>query len=214
MDDDADVFFRMEQQAQGVISASQVAHGDENNLKFRIYGEEGALEWSNTDHNTLLVKKQGAPTQIYRTGVDHSYLHEATHLHMRTPSGHPEGYIEAFANIYRNFSDHVRQFKAHSSPDSIGTYPNIDDGFKGMALVAAVVASSADGNICHGVRPSARGTSKGQEQQNGLSDHRNGTGTRMTPARILHTGMRLDLGGRCGCLRTGHEHPVVTTMFT
>ena len=147
LDDDADVFFRMEQQAQGVISASQVAHGDENNLKFRIYGEEGALEWSNTDHNTLLVKKQGAPTQIYRAGVDHSYLHEETHLNMRTPSGHPEGYIEAFANIYRNFSDHVRQFKVHSSPDSGGTYPNIDDGFKGMALVAAVVASSANGNI-------------------------------------------------------------------
>ena len=147
LDDDADVLFKMEQGVKGVISASQVAQGDENNLKFRIYGEKGGLEWSNTDHNTLLVKKQGRPTQIFRSGVDNSYLHEETHMNMRTPSGHPEGYIEAFANIYRYFSEDVRQYRANSSKDRDHKYPNIDDGFKGMALVDAVVASSLDGNI-------------------------------------------------------------------
>ena len=147
LDDDSDVLFKMEQGVKGVISASQVAQGDENNLRFRIYGEKGALEWSNNDHNTLLVKKQGSPTQIFRSGVDNSYLHEETHLNMRTPSGHPEGYIEAFANIYRYFSEDVRQYRADPTKDRIYKYPDIDDGFKGMALIDAVVASSTNGNI-------------------------------------------------------------------
>ena len=147
LDDDSDVLFKMEQGVKGVISASQVAQGDENNLRFRIYGEKGALEWSNNDHNTLLVKKQGSPTQIFRSGVNNSYLHEETHLNMRTPSGHPEGYIEAFANIYRYFSEDVRQYRADPTKDRIYKYPDIDDGFKGMALIDAVVASSTNGNI-------------------------------------------------------------------
>ncbi len=147
LDDDADVLFKMEQEAKGVISSSQVAQGDENNLKFRIYGEEGALEWSNTDHNTLLVKKQGKPIQIFRSGVDNAFLHEETRLNMRTPSGHPEGYIEAFANIYRYFSDDVKHFTIDPTTNRSCKYPNIDDGFKGMALVDAVVASSVDGNV-------------------------------------------------------------------
>ena len=147
LDDDSDVLFKMEQGVKGVISASQVAQGDENNLRFRIYGEKGALEWSNNDHNTLLVKKQGSPTQIFRSGVNNSYLHEETHLNMRTPSGHPEGYIEAFANIYRYFSEDVRQYRADPTKDRNYKYPDIDDGFKGMALIDAVVASSTNGNI-------------------------------------------------------------------
>ena len=147
LDDDADVLFKMEQGVKGVISASQVAQGDENNLKFRIYGEKGALEWSNNDHNTLLVKKQGMPTQIFRSGLDNSYLHDETHLNMRTPSGHPEGYIEAFANIYKYFSEDVKKYRADPTKARNHKYPNIDDGFRGMALVDAVVKSSDEGNI-------------------------------------------------------------------
>ena len=147
LDDDANVLFRMEEKANGVISASQVAHGEENNLKLRIYGASGGLEWNNTNLNTLFVKSHGRPTQIYRSGGDNAYLHEETHLNMRTPSGHPEGYIEAFANIYKNFASAVRSYKFGTKHDIRLEFPDIDDGFKGMAIVDAVVHSSANGNI-------------------------------------------------------------------
>jgi predicted dehydrogenase len=148
LDDDANVLLQFEKGASGVLSASQVATGHENDLMIRIYGEKGGLEWRNQDLNTLKVMPHGAPAQLYRTGVNHGYLHDVALAHTRTPSGHPEGYIEAFANIYRNFAFAVNQYIEGSTPDlSLMDYPGIDDGVKGMAMVHAVVKSSEDGNL-------------------------------------------------------------------
>lgn len=147
LDDDANVLFHMEDGANGVISASQVSPGEENNLKCRVYGDKGGLEWNNTDHNTLLVKIHGQPVRIYRTGVDNGYLEEAALIHTRTPSGHPEGYIEAFANIYRNFAFEVRKYLFGEEYNELMDFQGVDDGFKGIAMIAAVVESSKNGNI-------------------------------------------------------------------
>jgi predicted dehydrogenase len=147
LDDDANVLLKFEEGANGVISTSQVSEGEENNIKMRIYGDGGSLEWNNTDLNSLLVKHQGQPTQIYRTGADNGYLHEETLAHTRTPSGHPEGYVEAFANIYRNFAYAVRKHIWGDDYDAGLDFPTIDDGFKGMAMVSAVVESSKNGNV-------------------------------------------------------------------
>jgi predicted dehydrogenase len=148
LDDDANVLLQFEKGASGVLSASQVATGHENDLMIRIYGEKGGLEWRNQDLNTLKVMPHGAPVRLYRTGVNHGYLHDVALAHTRTPSGHPEGYIEAFANIYRNFAFAVNQYIEGSTPDlSLMDYPGIDDGVKGMAMVHAVVKSSKDGNL-------------------------------------------------------------------
>jgi predicted dehydrogenase len=148
LDDDANVLLQFEKGASGVLSASQVATGHENDLMIRIYGEKGGLEWRNQDLNTLKVMPHGAPVRLYRTGVNHGYLHDVALAHTRTPSGHPEGYIEAFANIYRNFAFAVNQYIEGSTPDlSLMDYPGIDDGVKGMAMVHAVVKSSEDGNL-------------------------------------------------------------------
>lgn len=148
LDDDSNVLLHFENGATGVLSASQIAVGHENDLMIRVYGEKGAIEWRNTDLNTLKVTMHGHPTQLYRTGVDHGYLHDAALVHTRTPSGHPEGYIEAFANIYRNFAFAVDQHLFGISPNNeFMDYPGIDDGVKGMAIVKAVVKSSRDGHV-------------------------------------------------------------------
>ncbi|MFY0685557.1 MAG: Gfo/Idh/MocA family oxidoreductase [Cyclobacteriaceae bacterium] len=149
LDDDANVLIHLEDGANGVISASQVSHGEENNIKMRIYGEKGGLEWNNTDHNSLIVKVHGTPNRTFRAGGDNGgYLSEKAMAHTRTPSGHPEGYVEAFANIYRNFSLMIKQHKWGVSYDeAILDVPDIDDGFKGMAMVSAVVQSTKNGNV-------------------------------------------------------------------
>ncbi len=147
IDDDANVLFHMTNTAKGVISSSQVSPGEENNLKCRIYGDKGGLEWNNSDLNTLLVKKQGKPNQIYRTGTDNGYLEEEAMIHTRTPSGHAEGYIEAFANTYRNFAFAVRKHKFGTDYSPKMDFPDVNAGFKGMAMISAVVESSKNGNI-------------------------------------------------------------------
>lgn len=148
LDDDANVLLKFEKGANGVLSASQVATGEENDIKIRIYGEKGGLEWDNRDLNTLLVKPHGKPVQVYRAGGNNPYLHDAALAHIRTPAGHPEGYIEAFANIYRNFSFDVRSHLGGAGEkNSFMDYPGIDEGVKGMAMIKAVVASSSNGNV-------------------------------------------------------------------
>ena len=108
LDDDSSALLEFEGGVPGVLICSQVSAGEENALKVKVYGTKGGVEWCQEDENTLLVKRYGAPNQIYRTGVDNSYLAEAALVHARVPSGHPEGYLEAFANIYRNFAMAVR----------------------------------------------------------------------------------------------------------
>jgi predicted dehydrogenase len=105
LDDDGAVLLKFDNGAAGVLMASQVAAGEENALKIRVYGEKGGLEWAQHEPNTLLVKWLDQPTQILRAGGNYGdrLSSFATH-NCRTPGGHPEGYLEAFGNIYRNFA--------------------------------------------------------------------------------------------------------------
>jgi len=144
LDDDGNVLLKFENGAAGVLMASQVAAGEENALKIRVYGEKGGIEWAQQEPNTLLVKWLDQPTQILRAGGNYgnrlsSY---ATH-NCRTPGGHPEGYLEAFANIYKNFAGTLSAKIDGRQPEKeMLDYPTVDDGIRGMAFIDNVVASS------------------------------------------------------------------------
>jgi predicted dehydrogenase len=143
LDDDGNVLLRFEGGAKGVLHASQISVGEENNLNLRVYGEKGGLEWHQKAPNTLLVKWLDQPIQIYRTGL--GYLGDAAKAATRTPPAHPEGYLEAFANIYRNFAQAIRarlEGKKLKATDLAHDYPKIEDGVRGMAFIEAVVKSS------------------------------------------------------------------------
>lgn len=140
LDDDGAVLLKFDQGASGVLIASQVAAGEENNLKIRIYGENGGLEWHQQEPNTLLVKWLDAPTQVYRTG--NGYLSPIAQFNTRTPGGHPEGYLEAFGNIYKNFVMALSAKLNNETPDPLIDYPSVEDGVRGMAFIDNVVASS------------------------------------------------------------------------
>lgn len=144
LDDDGNVLLRFENGAKGVLHASQISVGTENNLNIRVYGEKGGLEWHQVEPNTLTVHRLDKPTEIWRTG--NGYVGENAAYASRTPFGHPEGYLEAFANLYKNFADHILAVEAGETPDpKVTDYPKIDDGIRGMAFIDAVVASSAKG---------------------------------------------------------------------
>ena len=141
LDDDANVLLRFEGGAKGVLHCSQISVGEENNLNIRVYGETGGLEWHQKEPNTLLVKWQDKPMEVLRTA--NGYLGAAAAANSRTPAAHPEGYLEAFANIYRNFANHIRCRLAGNEPDALTLdYPKIEDGVRGMAFIDAVVSSS------------------------------------------------------------------------
>ncbi len=140
LDDDGAMLLKFDQGASGVLVATQVAAGEENNLKIRIYGEKGGLEWSQQEPNTLLVKWLDAPTQVYRTG--NGYLSSVAQFNTRTPGGHPEGYLEAFGNIYKNFVLALSAQLNNETPDPLIDYPTVEDGVRGMAFIDNVVASS------------------------------------------------------------------------
>ncbi len=146
LDDDATVLLEFEGGIPGILNASQVSAGEENDLKIRVYGKKGSLEWSHKDNNSLLVKWLDKPNQIYRAGGDNSYLLPEALAHLRTPSGHPEGYLEAFANIYRNFAYAITAVKNNKNIDPLFDFPSVDDGLHGMILIDAVVNSSENGN--------------------------------------------------------------------
>ncbi len=143
LDDDGNVLLKFDNGAAGVLMASQVAAGEENALKIRVYGEKGGLEWAQMEPNTLLVKWLDAPAQILRAGSNYgdrlsSY---ATH-NCRTPGGHPEGYLEAFANIYRNFSlTLAARIDGTAAPKEAADFPSVEDGVRGMTFIDTVVAS-------------------------------------------------------------------------
>ncbi len=145
LDDDGNVLLQFNNGARGVLMASQVAAGEENALKIRIYGEKGGLEWAQHDPNTLLVKWLDAPTQILRAGGNYSDRLSKYAIHnSRTPGGHPEGYLEAFANIYRNFALTLSAKMDGTTPTpEMLDFPNTNDGLRGMAFIDNVVASGA-----------------------------------------------------------------------
>ena len=141
LDDDANILLRFEGGAKGVLHCSQISVGEENNLNIRVYGEKGGLEWHQKEPNTLLVKWIDKPMEVYRTA--NGYLGAAAAANARTPAAHPEGYLEAFANIYRNFANHIRTRLEGIEPSPLVLdYPKIEDGVRGMAFIDAVVGSS------------------------------------------------------------------------
>jgi len=143
LDDDGNILLRFEKGAKGILHASQISVGEENNLNIRVYGETGGLEWHQVEPNTLLVKSIDGPTQIYRTAGP--YLDEQAVAATRLPAGHPEGYLEAFANLYKNFAADIRACQLKRQPAR--KYPSIDDGVRGMAFIETAVKSAADGAV-------------------------------------------------------------------
>jgi predicted dehydrogenase len=141
LDDDGTVMIRYEGGAKGILFASQIAVGEENSLSIRVYGEKGGLEWHQQEPNTLVLKWNDKPAEILRTAG--GYLSSAAQHNTRTPGGHPEGYIEAFANIYRNFALSLQALKAGEEPcPECLDFPSVEEGVRGMQFIDTVVASS------------------------------------------------------------------------
>jgi predicted dehydrogenase len=151
LDDDGAVLLKFDNGASGVLIATQVAAGEENALKIRIYGEKGGLEWHQHEPNTLLVRWLDQPTQILRAGGNYggTLSSFATH-NCRTPGGHPEGYLEAFGNIYRNFALTLSAKLDGTTPTKeMLDFPGVEDGIRGMAFIENVVASGKSENKWH-----------------------------------------------------------------
>ena len=140
LDDDGVVILKFNNGASGVLMASQIMAGEENNLTIQVYGEKGGLEWKHGDPNSLLLKWPDQPMQTFRAGS--AYLGEAAKHNTRTPAGHPEGYIEAFANHYRNFALCVKASIEGKKPKAEWLdFPGIEDGVRGMSFIDNVIES-------------------------------------------------------------------------
>lgn len=145
LDDQAAAFLRFDNGAVGLLSASQVSVGEENDLNIRVYGETGGITWSHRDPNSLHILSLNGARRTVRAGKDAPDLRPATRAQCRTPAGHPEGYIEAFANIYRAFAEDVRRFSADGPAAAVASPASIEAALRGMAFIEAMVASSAAG---------------------------------------------------------------------
>jgi len=144
LDDDGAAFLRYDSGARGLLAASQVAAGEENNLNIRVYGEKGGLEWRQEEPNTLILKWNDRPNEILRTS--NGYVSAVSAFNSRTPGGHPEGYIEAFANIYRNFALTLQcRLEGLDPKPEYLDFPSVEDGVRGMKFIQAVVDSSKAG---------------------------------------------------------------------
>jgi len=144
LDDDGNCLVRFSGGAKGIIYASQVSNGDENNLNIRVYGTKGGLEWHQENPNELVFKRADTPPAISRRG--NGYLSAAAQANTRTPFAHPEGFIEAFANVYRAAGTAIADAVAGRKPPKAGyDFPTIEDGLAGMAFIETVVKSSKAG---------------------------------------------------------------------
>jgi predicted dehydrogenase len=144
LDDDGNCLIRFTQGVKGILFASQISSGDENNLNIRVYGEKGSLQWFQENPNELIFKKADTPQVVHRRG--NGYLSAAAQAASRTPFAHPEGFIEAFANVYRGaavaISDAITGRKA---PKNGYDFPTVDDGIAGMAFIETAVKSGKAG---------------------------------------------------------------------
>ena len=138
LDDDGNVLLRFEGGAKGILQVSQIANGEENPLKIFVYGELGGLEWHQMEPNTLHHKTQTSH-QLIRTNVGE--MSASAKAHIRLPAGHPEGFFEAFANIYRDFAYAVRAHMNGQSADPLYDFPGVQDGVRGLAFIDTVIAS-------------------------------------------------------------------------
>jgi predicted dehydrogenase len=134
LDDDGAVLFQTDNGASGVLIASQVCAGEENALRLRLYGERGGLEWRQEEPNSLIHRPLGEALRVLRAGVDRHELCDETLRRLRLPAGHPEGYLEAMANLYNDFATGIR---TGAAPD----VPGIEAGLRGMAFIETVIAS-------------------------------------------------------------------------
>jgi predicted dehydrogenase len=148
LDDDANVLLKFNNGSNGALIASQIATGEENALRIYVYGEKGSLEWHQMEPNNLIAKWLDQPMQVYRTG--NNYLSESAKFNTRIPSGHPEGYLEAFANIYKNFALTIAaQLNGAQPSAAMLDFPTAKDGVRGMAFIENVVASSKSDQKWH-----------------------------------------------------------------
>ncbi|WP_130931285.1 Gfo/Idh/MocA family oxidoreductase [Pseudomonas sp. Sample_24] len=138
LDDDASMLFKMADGASGVLIASQVCAGEENPLKIRVYGDKGGLEWRQEEPASLIHRALDQPLRILRSGVGQAWLCAAASQRMRLPAGHPEGYLEAMANLYGDLAKAIRgEVAGHDAPG----VPGIDVGLRGMAFIETVIAN-------------------------------------------------------------------------
>ncbi len=152
LDDDGEISFTLENGATGVLISSQVCAGDENNLSIRVYGENAGLEWQQMEPNTLVERRSNGAVMVHRAGVDKPLCEEAL-SRCRLPSGHPEGYVEAFANLYRNFAVAISE---NVSPADRGV-PGIAEALRGMAFLESALASNANGGGWQTIKPPSAG---------------------------------------------------------
>ena len=139
IDDDGAAMFRLENGASGLLSASQVCSGAVNGLKIEVYGSKASVHWQQEEPNTMVIKTRGEPDQVLKAGANMAYLSPAAISVCRTPGGHPEGYIEAFANLYGAFARAVREFPARNDPPG---FASVEDGVAAMKFIRAVITSS------------------------------------------------------------------------
>ena len=143
LDDDASVLLRFDGGAKGLLFCSQIAVGEENALKLRIYGETGGCEWRQEEPNTLRVMRDGGPSTLYRTGVGE--LSDIAGAATRLPAGHPEGFFEAFANVYRGVAQAIRVHHGEDLGDAVRLdFPGVEDGLKGMRFIEAALESGKE----------------------------------------------------------------------
>ena len=148
LDDDGSILLRFSGGARGVLTASQICAGEENALSIRVYGDKGSLEWRQQEPNSLWMKWPDRPTEMLRTGAP--YLCSAATDNTRLPQGHPEGYLEAFANLYLAFAEKIRIFESGDELSSAAAdCPGIDEAVRGMAFIELAVASSASETKWH-----------------------------------------------------------------
>ena len=143
LDDDFTVLAELDNGGIATIAASQITIGAQNDNGFRVSGTKGTLEWSITEHNQLKLLKAGEPVAVYRLGAEYKYFPGSIQPYIRVPSGHPEGFHEALANLHLSVQLQIRAKLGESAPQPF-EHPGIDDGVAGMAFVEAAVASSRD----------------------------------------------------------------------
>ena len=140
LDNDGNILLHFEREASGILHASQFSAGEENNLRIRVYGTKGSLEWHQEEPNHLWFRTNEGPAQLYRRG--NAYLCDAAQRATRLPPGHPEAFIEAFANIYANATDAMRAKILGEEPDELVLdFPTVIDGARGLAFIESAVES-------------------------------------------------------------------------
>ncbi len=139
LDDDGNILLRLKNGAKGTMSISQIAAGEENDLSIRVYGTKGSFEWHQENPNELTVRMLDEPKKIYTPGGNGTYPASAEYT--RIPPGHPEGYLEAFATLYRSFAKEVNQVKSGENRSEVFDFPTVADGLRGMQFIYAAVES-------------------------------------------------------------------------